>query len=113
MPEGNITRAILTPEGEVLIEQPDGSYRPAKGETDWDRFLNMSEEEVEANAADDPHAMLTDEDEKGFRLVENPFLRKNVRVDDDILEWFRNQDPSYSERINAVLREYIERQRER
>jgi hypothetical protein len=34
---GTLTPAVLTTEGRVLVEQPDGSYRPAKGESDWAR----------------------------------------------------------------------------
>jgi hypothetical protein len=33
----NLTRAVLTQDGRVLIEHPDGSYRPAPSRTDWDR----------------------------------------------------------------------------
>ena len=44
-PEENPTRAVLTQDGRVLVEQPDGSYRPAAPRTDWDRVRAMSDEE--------------------------------------------------------------------
>ena len=32
----------------------------------------------------------------------------SIRVDDDILEWFKSQGKGYQSRINAVLRAYYE-----
>jgi hypothetical protein len=57
----NLTRAVLTQDGRVLIEQPDGSYRPAASRTDWDRVRTMSDEAIEAAAAGDPDAPPLDE----------------------------------------------------
>jgi uncharacterized protein (DUF4415 family) len=34
----------------------------------------------------------------------------SIRIDDDILEWFKAQGPGYQTRINAVLRMYKEAQ---
>jgi uncharacterized protein (DUF4415 family) len=31
----------------------------------------------------------------------------SLRVDRDVLAWFRNQGPRYQSRINAVLRAYV------
>ena len=110
MPEENITKAVLTTDGRVLIEQPDGSYRPAEDETDWERVRNMSDEEVEANAADDPHAILSDDDWAHLKVVETPGKRLlSIRLDNDVLAWFRRQGRGYQTRINAVLRAYMER----
>jgi hypothetical protein len=61
MSRENLTRAVLTQDGRVLIEQHDGSYRPAASRTDWDRIRAMSDEEVEAAAAGDPDAPAFDE----------------------------------------------------
>jgi uncharacterized protein (DUF4415 family) len=35
---------------------------------------------------------------------------KSLRIDADVLAWFQKQGPGYQSRINAVLREYVERQ---
>jgi hypothetical protein len=61
MNEENLTRAVLTQDGRVLIEQPDGSYRPAGSRTDWDRVRAMTDEEIEASAASDADALPLDE----------------------------------------------------
>lgn len=31
----------------------------------------------------------------------------SIRVDEDVLEWFRQRGPRYQSRINAVLRSYV------
>ena len=48
-----ITKALTTTDGRVLIEQPDGTYRPAASQTDWARLDAMTEEEEERLAAED------------------------------------------------------------
>ena len=48
------SRAILAADGRVLLEQPDGSYRPAQGQTDWVRLDATSEAELAAAIAADP-----------------------------------------------------------
>ena len=48
-----ITKAMTTTDGRVLIEQPDGTYRPVESQTDWARLDAMTEEEVERLAAED------------------------------------------------------------
>ena len=34
-----------------------------------------------------------------------------IRLDADVLDWFKAQGPGYQTRINAVLRAYVEHQR--
>ncbi len=112
MQEENITKAVLTTDGRVLIEQPDGSYLPAEDRTDWERVRNMSDEEVEANAADDPHAILSGDDWNHLKVVAPPGKRLfSIRLDNDVLDWFRQQGRGYQTRINAVLRAYMEQRR--
>ena len=113
MQEENITKAVLTTDGRVLIEQPDGSYLPAEDQTDWERVRTMSDEEVEAGAAADPHAILSDDDWNHLKVVEPPGKRLlSIRLDTDVLAWFRQQGRGYQTRINAILRAYMERRRE-
>jgi uncharacterized protein (DUF4415 family) len=111
----SLTRAVLTQDGRVLIEQPDGSYRPARPRTDWDRVRAMPEAEIEAAAASDLDALPLDE---AFwhtaRVAFPPQVRKKhtgLRIDEDVLAWFRAQGPGYQTRMNAVLRAYVEAQK--
>ena len=41
-------------------------------------------------------------------LPESPKEQVTVRLDADILEWFREQGRGYQTRMNAVLRSYVE-----
>jgi uncharacterized protein (DUF4415 family) len=109
-----LTRAVLTVDGRVLVEQPDGSYRPAQGETDWAKVDRMSEAELAAVVAADP-------DDPGndpqfwdrAHLVFPKKERVTLRLDADVLNWFRDQGRGYQARINAALRRHFEHARNR
>jgi uncharacterized protein (DUF4415 family) len=115
MSRETLTRAVLTRDGRVLIEQRDGSYRPAASRTDWARVRAMSEEEVEAAAAGDPDAPLLDEAfwHEARVVLPRPVRKKHtgLRIDEDVLAWFRAHGPGYQTRMNAVLRAYVEAQK--
>lgn len=36
-----------------------------------------------------------------------------IRLDPDVLEWFKSQGKGYQTRINAILRRYVEAQKEK
>lgn len=56
------TRAILSADDRVLVEQPDGGYRPVEDRTDWTRVDAMSEAELQAAIAADPDDPSNDPD---------------------------------------------------
>ncbi|HEV2135550.1 MAG TPA: BrnA antitoxin family protein [Terracidiphilus sp.] len=45
-----------------------------------------------------------------YRPVKRPL---SLRLDADVVDWFQRQGEGYQTRMNAVLREYVERQRKR
>jgi uncharacterized protein (DUF4415 family) len=50
--------------------------------------------------------------------VRGPFYRPikrplSLRVDADVIDWFQRQGQGYQTRMNAALREHVERHRER
>jgi uncharacterized protein (DUF4415 family) len=107
-----LRRAVLTTDGRVLVEQSDGSYRPVKGETDWARIDRMSEADLDATIAadsDDPgnDPAFWDRARRVFPRRE----RVTLRLDADVLDWFRRQGRGYQARINAILRRHYERSR--
>jgi uncharacterized protein (DUF4415 family) len=84
-----------------------------RGKTDWARVRAMTDEEIEAAARSDPDAQLTDaEFWKGAKLV-MPDRKQPVtlRLDKDVLEWFKAQGRRYQSRMNAVLRSYMQAHR--
>jgi uncharacterized protein (DUF4415 family) len=109
-----LRRAVLTADGRVLVEQPDGSYRPARGETDWAKVDRMSEAELAAVVAADGDDPGNDpEFWDRARLVFPQKERVTLRLDADVLNWFRRQGRGYQARINAVLRRHFEHSRNR
>lgn len=44
---------------------------------------------------------------KGLKPVPKKALL-SLRIDSDVIEWFRNQGPGYQSRMNALLRAYME-----
>jgi uncharacterized protein (DUF4415 family) len=71
----------------------------------------MSEREIQATSPPDL-ADLPDDFWSEATVVE-PALKQpiSLRVDADVLEWFKSQGPRYQSRINAVLRSYMSQRR--
>lgn len=108
-----ITRAVVTRDGKLLIEQSDGSYRPARDQTDWAAVDAMTEEELEAAIASDPDDPGNDPTfwEHAELIYPAPKARVTMRIDQDILNFFKAAGPGYQTRIQAVLRSYVEAHR--
>lgn len=72
----------------------------------------MTDAEVEANARSDPDAQPTTAAFwKGAKVVwpETKQLT-SLRIDPDVLGWFKAQGKGYQTRMNAVLRAYVKAQ---
>ena len=84
-----------------------------RGRTDWARFDRMTDEEAEAAALADPdNPPLTDEWLSKAKWVERPPKEAiSIRIDADVLAWFRAQGSGYQSTMNAVLRSYVEHAR--
>lgn len=84
-----------------------------KGKTDWERLRAMTDEDIARAVADDPDTMLLDDEWfKNAKWV-MPQNKKMValRLDQDILDWFRKDGRGYQTRINAALRAFVQAQR--
>jgi uncharacterized protein (DUF4415 family) len=81
--------------------------------TDYARLDAMTDEDIAKAVADDPDAAPLDIDWSKARLVLPPG-KENVtlRVDRDVLAWFRSTGKGFHTRMNAVLRAYMEAQRD-
>lgn len=89
--------------------------RRMKGKTDWKRLREMTDEEIEQSIADDPDwAEFKDIDWSKAELV-IPAKKKaiSIRVDEDVLDFFKKQGAGYQRRINAVLRSYMREKRKK
>jgi uncharacterized protein (DUF4415 family) len=79
-------------------------------ETDWARVAAMTEADIERAAAEDPDAsMTTARDWEDARVVWPQTTEPvTLRLDKDVLAWFRRQGRGYQARINAVLRAFVQ-----
>jgi uncharacterized protein (DUF4415 family) len=70
----------------------------------------MTDEEVEASIANDPDwAEFKDIDWSDAVLVMPPKKKAiSIRVDEDVLDFFKREGEGYQRRINAVLRSYMQ-----
>ena len=78
--------------------------------TDWERADALTDEEIEQAVAEDPDAELLDAE--WFRTAELvvPSVEKtriNIRLDEDIVAYFKEQGRGYQTRINDVLKAYV------
>ena len=86
---------------------PSPFDRPSRGRADLDRLRKMTEAEVSASSP--PELADIPEDFWDNAEVVSPPSKEaiSLRVDRDVLDWFRKQGPRYQTRMNAVLRSYM------
>lgn len=82
---------------------------PRKGKTDWARVDALTDEDIAKAVANDPDAVPIDIDWSDAVLV-IPARKKaiSIRVDEDVLDFFKKEGDGYQRRINAVLRSYMQ-----
>src|SRR6202030_2081170 len=92
---------------EKIVTRRWGDRR--KGKTDWARVDALTDEDIAKAVADDPDAVPLDLDWSQARLVVPPGKEVvTMRLDTDVVDWFRQQGRGYQTRMNAVLRSYYE-----
>ncbi|MBA2399514.1 MAG: BrnA antitoxin family protein [Bradyrhizobium sp.] len=93
---------------ERIVTRKWGDRR--KGKTDWARVDALTDEDIDKAVADDPDwAEFKDIDWSDAVLV-IPAKKKaiSIRVDEDVLDFFKKEGDGYQRRINAVLRSYMQ-----
>ena len=74
------------------VEEIDAMLARGDSRSDWARVKGMTEEELEASIAADPDDV-------------------HIRIDADVLDWFKRTGRGYQTRINDVLRAFVESRR--
>ena len=80
-------------------------------ETDWARVDAMTEMQLEAAIASDPAWADIPRDWYTHATPYYPKEHKKqvtLRIDPDVLDWFKRQGRGYQTRINAALRAFVE-----
>ncbi len=84
------------------------------GQTDWERVRKTSDREIDRQIREDPDTA-PEIDESWIReaelVVPSPKDPVSIRLDRDILVFFRRAGRGYQTKINAVLRAFVEAQR--
>jgi uncharacterized protein (DUF4415 family) len=104
-------RAVLI-DGKSYQKKPDGSLVPLPGRTDWKRLDRQTSAQVEAIAAGDREgAPMSDAEWAKAEIVRPEKVAVGIKLDNDVLGWFKAQGKGYQTRINSVLRRYYETHR--
>jgi uncharacterized protein (DUF4415 family) len=87
---------------------------PRRGKTDWAAVDALTDEEIEEAVRQDRDAVPLDFDWSKAVLVIPPKKKAiSIRVDEDVLDYFKKQGAGYQRRINAVLRSYMQQKRKK
>lgn len=83
-----------------------------KGESrsELDAVRRMSEAELETSIAEDPDWKNVPRDwwKDALPVMPGPKKLLSLRLDPDVVDWFRAEGPGYQTRMNAVLRAYMQ-----
>ena len=84
---------------------------PSKGKTNWAKLRKLTDAKINASIANDPD-WSDDFDWSEAALVIPPKKKAiSIRVDEDVLDYFKHGGAGYQRRMNAVLRSYVEQKR--
>jgi uncharacterized protein (DUF4415 family) len=101
-------RAVLV-DGKPYQKKADGSLVPLKGKTDWKLLDRQTSAQTEAIAANDREgAPMSDAEWARAEIVRPEKVAVGIKLDSDVLGWFRDQGKGYQTRINTILRRFYE-----
>jgi uncharacterized protein (DUF4415 family) len=93
--------------------------KSAASRTDWPRLKAMSEKDITAAAIQDPEALPLDDPffTTAKCLPLSALLKEGkrqvtLRLDTEVLDWFKSTGAGYQSRMNAVLKAYVRIHRE-
>jgi uncharacterized protein (DUF4415 family) len=94
-----------------LVRKTSAELAHMADRSDWKRVEALTDEDIERAIADDPDAApVLDEAFWRNAVILDPRHEKStitMRVDDDVLDFFKRGGPGYQSRMNAVLRAYV------
>ena len=106
-----VTLVASLADGTHIIEHPDGRLERQKSKTNWARLDRLTDAEIDASIKNDPD-WSDDFDWSDAVLVIPPKTKAiSIRVDEDVLDYFKHEGAGYQRRMNAVLRSYVVQKR--
>ena len=89
-------------------EELDAIRKKGEGKTDWKRVAELRDEDIDTSD-------IPDLDESFWASAEQiepeSKERISIRIDQDVLNYFRERGPGYQTRMNAVLKSFVEIQK--
>lgn len=104
-----VTLVATLDDDTYIIEHADGTLERRKSRTDWARIDALTDDEIEAAARADPDwDGLLDIDWTQIEVT-RPARKQpiSIRLDEDVLDFFKHGGAGYQKRINAVLRSFM------
>ena len=91
----------------VLMKRQSKQEKPSRGRADLERLRRMPDSEVRDSSP--PELSGLPEDFWDTAVLVEPVRKQaiSLRVDEDVLTWFKECGPRYQSRMNAVLRSYM------
>lgn len=100
----------MSEENIVSYTAEEAHRKIANGEdkTDWAYVDALTDEQIEEAARSDADECLDGPWTEAALVMPRGKKTQTLRIDADVLDWFRQQGKGYQTRINAVLRTYYE-----
>ena len=83
------------------------SKKPSRGRANLAQLRRVSETEIARSSPPELADLPDDFWDSAVLVLPGPKRAISLRVDQDVLDWFRNSGPRYQSRMNAVLRTYM------
>ena len=100
---------IRTTDGATLLRQANGAYFPVASETNHKSLANITDDQIEQWSKTDPDQLGLDDAFWDHVDLETPTKEAiSIKLDSDVLKWFRRDGKGYQTRINSVLRHFVE-----
>jgi uncharacterized protein (DUF4415 family) len=97
------------PPAKPLAMSKKSFSKPSEGQTDWQRLRSMKDEDIDSSDIPliDPAAFARGLSREGLtqRVGKDQIT---LRLDKDVLAWFRATGSGFQSRINALLRAYMD-----
>ena len=96
------------------VKRNRGKRKKAEPKTDWARLRAMTDRDIEKAVRDDPDAapILTERWLRNARLTmpmdRRPRVAISLRIERELVEWFKAQGGPYQSRMHAVLKAFVE-----
>lgn len=87
------------------------SRKATRGKADFSRMDRMTEDQIMRTSPPELADLPDDFWKTAVLVAPEPKVPISLRVDRDVLQWFREEGPRYQSRMNAVLRSYMEQSR--